>query len=196
MPDKIAIHLYNFESKDLFVSCCLAEGDDPQFEEKSSSRLPKRARNTLTERCVGSTPALQPDRRFGLPPPPAAMQIPTSAETATITTMITTTAADARAAAQAAYAQLIHAPVLLPATAGGTSSWAECRKEARISQPPHQMPLRPNTSTSCDPPSGRFEAKDEEKEEDLVPEGHVADLAGLFESPAQINQSVNKYFML
>ena len=172
-----------------------------RFEEESSSKYAKRPKpGALPDRTRGSCPR-ELDVKFDSSPPttpPISPRIPTSAEDSLSTTSLTNAVPALNIGP--AYGQLLYQsmvlPLLLPPAVGGTSSSDERRQMVRASPSPS---VKAGTSSSSNnlplPFSGQFEMQGTEREEDLVPEGHLADLAG-FKSPAQINQSVNKYFML
>ncbi len=169
-----------------------------RFEEQSSSKYAKRPKpGALPERTRGSCPR-ELDVKFDSSPPttpPISPRIPTSTEDSLSTTSLTNAVPALNIGP--AYGHLLYqSMVLLPPAVGGTSSLGERRQMVRASP---SASVEAGTSSSSNnlplPFSGQIEIQRVEREEDLVPEGHLADLAG-FKSPAQINQSVNKYFML
>ncbi len=164
------------------------------FEEESSSKYAKRPKPGVLPDGIRSSCPRELDGKFDSSPP-ISPRIPTSTEDSLSTTSLTNAVPALNIGP--AYGQLLYqSVVLLPPAVGGTSSSGERRQMVRASPSPS---VEAGTSSSSNnlplPFSGQFEMQGTEREEDLVPEGHLADLAG-FKSPAQINKSVNKYFML
>ena len=140
--------------------------------------------------------ASRPDSPPPLPPPTSAL-VPTSAEESNFTCSLTNTMPGFHHGPTYGLDQQFWPPVLPPT--GQTTSSGEGRQVAGASAaaaPPrgagHSSPTEQQQHFL-----GSFERQEVELEADLVPEGHLEDLARLLAtSPTRINQSVNKYFML
>jgi cytoskeletal protein RodZ len=135
--------------------------------------------------------------------------VPTSAEESTGTVSLTTTAADSRHGGEPSHgyqpsqSQLLQLKTILSplATDSGVVSAKDPQRAEKSATPVSSTVAgltdrRPENVRTKAESAAEFAVRKTEEEEAVAAGGRLADLSAFLATPHQINESVNKYFML